>query len=238
MNKKKLFRWIKVFVLLYAVIGIALYYGQEGLLFHPRKMDRKTAYTFAQPFTELNLNYDREINLNIVEFRATDRPADSLARGVILYFHEGRENIAGYASHAADSTAKGYDLWMLDYPGFGKSTGSHKEADLYKYALVFYKLARSRWQPGRILIEGKGVGAAIAAQLASVRDCQRLTLEDPFYSLTAEWRKFFFLYPLGSLFHYHFPIYEYLPAVTAPVTMVHGDARLKPLLKPGDTVIP
>ncbi|GGB05684.1 alpha/beta fold hydrolase [Puia dinghuensis] len=238
MNKKKLFRWVKVAILVYCTIGIALYYSQEWLLFHPKPMERKAAYTLAQPFTELNLNYDKETNLNVVEFKATDRPQDSLAKGVVLYFHDNTGNIATHASRATDFTSKGYEVWMLDYPGFGKSTGSHQEKDLYIYALVFYKLAHSRWKPAEIILQGTGMGAAIAAQLASVRDCQRLIMEEPAYSLTAAWRKYLFLYPLGTLLHYHFPIYQYLPAVTAPVTMLHGDSRLRSLLKPGDEFIP
>src|ERR1700743_3258666 len=87
MNKKTLFRWIKVLVFVYCVVGIAIYYGQERLIFHPVKAERNTWYRFEQPSTELNLNYDSGVSLNIVEFRATDRPADSTARGVVLFFH-------------------------------------------------------------------------------------------------------------------------------------------------------
>ncbi|HEY4110639.1 alpha/beta hydrolase [Puia sp.] len=238
MNKKKLFRWLKVFILLYCLVGIAVYYGQERLIFHPVKAQRNTWYNFDQPSTELNLNYDQNTNLNIVEFRATDRPKDSLAKGVVLFFHGNAANIAGWASNAGDFTAKGYEVWMMDYPGYGKSTGTLDEQSLYKYSLVFYKLARSRWKPMQIILQGKGVGAAIAAQLASVRDCQRLILEDASYSQDAAWRKYLFLYPLGSLLHYHFPTYRFLPDVTAPVTMTGCDSRLKPLLKAGDTFTP
>ena len=238
MNRKKIFRWVKIALLLYGIIGIAFYYGQDRLLFHPVPVDPKTAYAFPQPFTELNLNYDAATNLNVVQFRATDRPADSPARGVFLYFHNGKGNIPLDTAGAGDVTKEGYEIWMLDYPGFGKSTGSRKEADLYKYALVFYKLARSRWKPLQISIGGEGIGAAIATQLASVRDCRHLFLRDADYSLTAAWRKYLFLYPVGTLLHYHFPTYQYLPAVTAPVTIAHSDNALKSLLKPGDTFIP
>jgi pimeloyl-ACP methyl ester carboxylesterase len=238
MNKKTLFRWIKVFVLVYCIIGIAIYYGQQRLIFRPVKADRNTWYHFDQPSTELNLNYDSGVSLNIVEFRATDRPADSIARGVVLFFHDNTGNIASYTSRTAALTGKGYEVWMMDYPTFGKSTGPRDEATLYKYSLVFYKLARSRWQPGQIEISGLGLGAGIAAQLAAVRDCRQLTLENAHYSLTAAWRQYLFLYPLGTLLHYHFPVYQYLPQVTAPVTLIHSDKRLQSLLKPGDTFIP
>jgi pimeloyl-ACP methyl ester carboxylesterase len=245
--KKIIFRYTKLVILVYCTIGIAWYYSQDWLLLHPAKLEAGKAYTFAQPFTELNLNYDAQTNINIVEFKATDRPADSLARGVVLYFHGNSGNIERYAPHSAEFTSKGYEIWMIDYPGFGKSTGPMSEKRLYDLALVFYKLARSRWKPAEIVIYGRSFGTGIAAELASVRDCRRLILESPYYSMTSVFRRYLFLYPLGRMLHYHLPTYEYLPLVTAPLTIFHGDAdtyipysnsrRLVPLLKPGDEYI-
>lgn len=245
--KKKLIRWAKVLILLYCVIGIAWYYGQEKLLFRPLAVDRKVIYTFSEPFAELNIPYDATTNLNVIQFHATDRPADSLAKGVVLYFHGNRDGISRYAPAAIDFTAKGYEVWMLDYPGFGKSTGVLSERKLYEYALIFYKLARSRWSPRQIVLYGKSLGTGIAAQLASVRDCRRLILETPAYSLTSVARRYLFVYPVGAMLHYHFPTNEYLPAVTAPITIFQGDedrtvpysnaSRLKPLLKKGDEFV-
>lgn len=247
MSKKHLIRWAKILVLLYCIVGIAWYYGQEKLLFHPVAVNKKTAYAFDQPFTELNIPYDAATNLNVIQFRATDRPVDSLAKGVVLYFHGNSEGIVRYAGAAPGFTKKGYEVWMLDYPGFGKSTGVFNEKKLYDYALVFYKLARSRWSPGQIILYGRSLGTGIAAQLASVRDCRRLILESPAYSLTSVARRYLFLYPVHSMLHYHFPTNEFLAAVTAPVTLFHGESdhtvpygnasRLKPLLKKGDEFV-
>ena len=246
-QKKIVFRWVKVLVLLYCVIGIAWYYGQDRLLFHPEVVERGVKYAFDQPFKELNLPYDAATNLNVIQFRATERPADSTAKGVVLYFHGNKAGIGRYAPAAVDFTKKGYEVWMLDYPGFGKSTGVLSEKKLYEYALVFYKLARSRWQPGQIILYGKSLGTGIAAQLASVRDCRRLILETPAYSLTSVARRYLFLYPVGMMLHWHFPTNEFLPAVTAPITIFQGDddgtvpysnaSRLKPLLKSGDEFV-
>jgi pimeloyl-ACP methyl ester carboxylesterase len=247
MTKKIVFRWVKIFLLVYAVVGIAWYYGQDRLLLHPVKMDSKEAYNFDQPFTELNLNYDTLTNLNVVQFKATDRPADSVAKGVVLFFHGNSNNIAHDGPHAIELTSKGYEVWMMDYPGFGKSTGGRTEKELYAYSLVFYKLARSRWKPAQIVLYGRSFGTGIAAQLASVRDCRRLILDCPYYSMTSIFRRYLFLYPVGMMLHYHLPTNEYLLAVTAPITIFHGDEdwtipysnarRLVPLLKPGDEFI-
>ena len=241
--KKKIFRWLKIGLLVYAVAGIALYFTQEKILFHPVPVGRTTIYDFGgQPFTELNLRYDKETNLNVIQFKAADS-----AKGVVLYFHGNKNNISRYAAYAKDFTARGYEVWMLDYPGFGKSTGVFSEQKLYNYALEVYILARSRWQPSQIILYGKSLGTGIAAQLADVRDCRRLILETPYYSLDAVAGHYLPFYPWGRLLHYHFPTYSHLPAVTAPITIFQGTgdwmvpyrnaSRLKPLLKSGDEFI-
>jgi len=264
--KKKVFRWVKVLALLYGLIGIAFYYLQDTLLFHPVAVNREVAYQFDQPFTEVNLPYNKETNLNIVQFRVTagwPKHVDTAhtdvvsgrndstgagAKGVVLYFHGNKRNVTWYARHAADFTSRGYEVWMLDYPGFGKSTGPSSEKLLYAYALQVYKLARSRYQPSQIIIYGKSLGSGIAAQLASVRNCRRLILESPYYSLTALVRHYMPVYPVSAMLHYHFPTNEFLPAVTDPVTIFHGtddglipfsqSERLKVFLKPGDRLVP
>lgn len=243
-KRKKLFRWLKVFLLLYGIIGIAIYYLQDKLLFHPVAVESKFRYNFSQPYTELNISYNRVTNLNIIQFKNT---AGDTAKGVVLYFHGNKENVAHYAPYAADFTARGYEVWMMDYPGFGKSTGKFTEENLYKYALVIYKLARSRWPSDHITIYGKSLGTAVAAQLASVRDCRRLILECPAYSLTSLAQRYAPIYPMGRMLHYKFPTNEYLPSVTAPITIFQGTddgvvfysnaSRLKPLLKPTDAFI-
>jgi uncharacterized protein len=239
MNKKILFRWIKVLLLVYGVVGIVFYYVQDSLILHPVKLDAATSYRFSEPFSELNLNYDQETNLNVVEFKASlvregdgrpagvDSPArggDSLAKGVVLFFHDSRGNIGDYAAVSRGLTAQGYEVWMMDYPGFGKSTGPINEQRLYDLALVFYKLARSRWKPMQIVLYGQGFGTGVAAQLASVRDCRRLILQHPYSSMAARFRPYLFLYPLdGRFLHYHLPTHEYLKEVTAPVTTIESE---------------
>ena len=237
MSKKVFWRWVKVVVLVYCLIGISVYYGQDRLVLHPVPLAREKAFAFDKPFTELNLPYDAETNLNVVEFRATDRPADSPAKGVVLYFGDGKGNIATHAGDATAFASRGYEVWIMDYPGFGKSTGVFTEKNVYGYALVFYKLARSRWKPSQIVLCGKGLGTGIAAQLASVRNCSRLILEGPYYSMTSRFRRWLFVYPVAMMLHYHFPTYQYLSAVTDPITMIGGDKRLKAFLKPGDEFI-
>jgi alpha-beta hydrolase superfamily lysophospholipase len=242
--KKKFFRWAKIIVLVYAALGIALYYLQDHILIHPAAIQKNKPYGFTSPFREINIPYNAETNLNIIQFITAD---SAKIKGVVLYFHGNRKNISWYEKYVHSFTSQGYELWMIDYPGFGKSTGAFTEEKLYAYALELYKLARTRYKPINIVIYGKSMGTGIAAELAAVRDCKYLILETPYYSMTSLAAHYFPIYPVSRLIHYKFPTNVWLMKVTAPVILFHGteDAvipysqseKLSSVLKPQDELV-
>ena len=241
--KKKIFRWIKIIVTVYCIIGIGLYYLQDKIFFHPEPLAADYQYDFPIPHEEVNIPYTRKSTINIVQFH----PVDSPARGVVLYFHGNRRNIARYVMRAPGFTKNGYEVWMIDYPGFGKSTGEFSEQMLYDWALVFYKLARARYSKDSIILYGRSLGSGIAAQLAAVRDCKALILETPYYSFTSMAGSWFPVYPVKQMIEFKIPTWKYLQEVTAPVTIIHGTddgiishryaKRLMPYLKKGDRFV-
>ena len=241
---KRLLRWIKVIVLLYCVIGIALYYSQEYLLFHPKVLARDYRYQFNRPFTEVEIPFNKTDTLNMVQFF----PADSMKRkGVVIYFHGNRENINRYERFVNNFTKHGYEVWIEDYPGFGKSVGDRTEQILYQQALQVYKMAVTKYKQDSIIIYGKSLGTGIAAYLASVTDCKQLILETPYYSIPDIFDCYTFIYPTSRMTRYKIPTNEYLPDVKAPITIFHGTndwvipyrcaSKLKTVLKPTDQFI-
>lgn len=239
----KIFRWVKISIVIYCMIGIGLYYLQEKILFHPTTINSDSAYHFSEPFTEENIFWDAQTKFNLVRFSVPD----SLKKGLVIYFHGNRDNITRYALFAKNFTKNGYEVWMPDYPGFGKSTGELTEQILYDEALQVYKMARIQYQPEQIILYGKSIGTGIAAELASVRDCKRLILETPYYSITSLTRTLAWMYPLELLLHFSFPTHTYLSKVTAPISIFQGTAdfvvpyfnakRLQKKLKPRDEFI-
>lgn len=242
--KKKIFRWAKIILLIYAALGIALYYLQDYIMIRPEVVPRNKPYGFRSAFHEVNIPYNTETNLNIIQFISKD---DVVTRGVVLYFHGNKKNISWYEKYVHSFTSKGFEVWMMDYPGFGKSTGSFSEEKLYDYALELYKLARSRYKPREIIIYGKSMGTGIAAELASVRDCKYLILETPYYSMTSLAAHYFPIYPVSRLIHHKFPNNKWLPKVTAPIIIFHGtrdglipysqSVKLASFMKPGDEFV-
>ena len=200
------------------MIGIALYFLQDKFIFHPQKLASDYQYKFDVPFQQIDLAVTEEKNLSIVQFTIPD----SVRKGIVLYFHGNRENINRYAPYAKNFTRNNYEVWMLDYPGFGKSTGKRNEGILYEDALTLYKMAINKVAADSIIIYGKSLGTGIASHLASVRDCKRLILETPYYNMDALAKHYFFIYPVVPMSKYTLPTNKNFKFINAPIAIFHG----------------
>ena len=218
MKWKKAWKITRIAALIYLGLGIVLYFTQTLFIFHPRKLSADHTFNFPFPFQEVNIPVTEEKNISIVQFTVPD----SVRKGVVLYFHGNRENISRYAKYSPFFTRNQYEVWMIDYPGYGKSTGKRTEKILYEDALTFYKLANSKFPAENIILYGKSLGTGIASQLAMVRDCQRLILETPYYSMDALARHYFPIYPVMPLSKYALPTHEYFEFIREPITIFHG----------------
>jgi len=243
MKKKIILRWLKIIIIIYSSIGIALYYLQEQFLFHPRKLSGTHVFGFNVPFEEINIPFNGTDTLSMVKFF----PLDSVRKGVVLYFHGNRENIGRYAKFAGHFTKQGYEVWMEDYPGFGKSTGERTEKKMYEQGLQVQKMAAAKYGKDSIILYGKSFGTGIASYVASGSNNQRLILETPYYSIPSLFSSYAPIYPTGKMSNYQIPVYLFLQDVHYPVTIFHGTddgvipyrnaAKLKKYLKPADEFI-
>ncbi|MBL0145132.1 MAG: alpha/beta fold hydrolase [Chitinophagaceae bacterium] len=243
MNKKKTFRWIKIIVLLYCSIGIALYYLQEKFLFHPVTLAADYTFDFKTPFEEVAIPLNSDETINMVKFFSTD----TITNGVVLYYHGNKQNINRYAKFVNAFTKNGYEVWMPDYQGFGKSTGLRTEKKLNELALQVYKMANAKFKNDNIIIYGKSLGTGIAAYAASVTNNKRLILETPYYSIPSLFSCYAPIYPTTKMSTYKIPVNEYLGEVKYPITIFHGTddgvipyrnaSKLRNVLKPIDEFI-
>ncbi len=212
-------------------------------MLQPEPVSIDSNYAFPNPYREVNIPYAADVNMNVIQFTTKD----SVPKGVVLYFHGNKQNIGHYANQAPAFTRNGYEVWMIDYPGYGKSSGTLTEQGLYDWALTLYKLARARYTPDSIVLYGRSMGSGIATQLASIRDCKYLLLEAPYYSFPSIMSSYLPIYPYERLIRLKIPTWQYMQKVTAPVTIFHGTndgvirisnaRRLQPYLKPNDRFI-
>ena len=239
MKKKRIFFILKLVIIIYCSIGIALYYFQDKLLFHPKSLQADHKFSFKIPFTEINIPVNETDTINMVKFLPAVTP-----KGLVLYFHGNMENVEHYEYCVPAFTDKGYEVWMPDYPGFGKSTGVRNEKKLYDLAWLVKKMAMTKYHSDSIIIYGKSLGTGIAAYAASGSNCKELILETPYYSIPDLFHHYAFIYPTSAMANYQIPTWKFLEDVKAPVIIFHGDAdrtipyscaeKLKKSLKPTD----
>jgi pimeloyl-ACP methyl ester carboxylesterase len=215
-SKKIIRRSLITIIIIYILGGIVLYFIQDLLIFHPTSLPKDHKFSFTQPFEEENILFDKE-NLSIIKFRPSDQ-----RKGIVLFFHGNMENVEHYAQYPSLFTRNGFEVWMIDYPGFGKSTGKRTEDIMYRQAEFMYDLAREMVHPDSILIYGKSLGTAPASYLASVRDCKLLVLETPFYNMPELAKEHFPIYSFIPLVRYSFPNNEHLKKISVPVFIFHG----------------
>lgn len=240
---RKIYRITIVFTLIYCSVGIALYHLQEKFLFHPDALPKDFKFKFPFPFKEVNIAMSKTDTLNLVQFF----PADSFSKGVVIYFHGNSGNVIKYAKYVSNFTKHGYQVWIPDYPTFGKTTGKLTEENIYAQAKEVFKLARSKFATDSIFVYGKSLGSGVAAYIAAKEDCAGLILETPYYSIPELFRSYAAIYPVKRMSHFKFPVGEYLKEVKQPVIIFHGTSdetipyseavKLKKLLKPGDEFI-
>ena len=198
-------------------------------------------YNFRVAHEEYNIKTEDGNTLNSVLFKAV-KP-----KGVIFYLHGNGGSIDSWQRVAFHYTDLGYDVFMLDYPGYGKSTGHIKsQQQLFDAVKMAYQHVKTLYPENQIVILGYSIGTGPAAWLASQNHPQRLILLAPYYSLADEVKT---LYPFlpSFILKYQFNTYKYIQHLPAPITIFHGDAdelidhtssiRLKKYFKPGDRLI-
>ena len=142
--------------------GIGL--TQEKLLFHPETLPADFSYSGLYPpeqdVEELSIAVDGAV-LNALLFRQPD------SRGLVFYLHGNGGNLVSWTRNVAFYRQLGFDLFMLDYRGFGKSTG-HIASEAQLHADV--RAAWARVAPGYagkpVVILGRSLGSGLATRLA------------------------------------------------------------------------
>ena len=218
LNKKRIFNGVKILLLVYASIGIALFYLQDQFLFHPQKLSANYQYKFNGRFEELNIPFNETDTMNVIKFLPDNIPV----KGAVIYYHGNMKNIAHYATFVAPFLKLGYEVWMEDYPGFGKSTGEITEQKLYDQALQVKKMVDANFKSDSIVIYGKSLGTGIAAYVASRTKAKILILETPYYSIPSLFSSYAFMYPNQMMSNYKLPTGEFLMDINYPVVILHG----------------
>jgi len=206
-----------IVVAIYIVISILLYYLQDYFLFKPEKLPKDFTFLYEnQQVEEYNIETRDGAVINGLHFRVEN------PRGVVLYLKGNSKSIKGWGKFAVDFTRHGHDVIMVDYRGFGKSTGKRSQKAIKHDLQYIYNKIREQVREEFIILYGRSLGSGFATKLASMNNPKMLILDAPYYSLTKVTGRYMPFMPLSLILKYPMPTFKWLKYVNCPIHIIHG----------------
>lgn len=166
-----------IFCGFYVAVLLALYFFQEKLIFFPDKLKKDYQFSFNAKFEEINLTtLDGEI-LNGLHFYAKN------PKGAVLFFHGNTNDISRWGGQSDFWLNLGYDFFVFDYRGFGKSSGEiRSENELYEDANLMFERVLKDFKKDEIVVLGYSIGSGISAKVAENFGISKLILVSPYFN--------------------------------------------------------
>jgi fermentation-respiration switch protein FrsA (DUF1100 family) len=146
------------------------------------------------------------------------------SKGVLLFFHGNAGNI----SHRLDSirifNRLGLDVFIVDYRGYGESSGEPSEAGLYEDGEAAWAYLRTERNiaADRMVVFGRSLGAVVAARVASRHAPAGLIVESGLTSAVDMAKRLYPFLPARLLTRLEFPLLEFAREVHCPALVIHS----------------
>ncbi len=218
---------VVVLVLAYAGLVGCVFIAQESLVYFPN-MGRQIVVTPAAhglPYEDVAIRTEDGETLHAWWLPAPD------ARAAVVLFHGNAGNISHRIDYARMFRGLGYSTLLVDYRGYGKSTGSPSEEGTYRDALASWRwLTATRGMRGQdIIVFGESLGGAVACWLAERHAPRALVLASTFTSVPDLGAEIYPFLPVRLISRFKYNTLECVPKVSAPVLVIHS---------PGDDIVP
>jgi len=181
--KKTFIRMGILLLIIYIGTGVFLYLQQRTFLYHPTQ-------NIASKYTNMVLENEEE-KINIIILNEGHKNA-------ILYFGGNAESMTASSDYIAAQFPE-FTVYLMDYRGYGASSGVATEKGLYSDALKLYDRAKEKHD--HISIGGRSLGTAIATYVAANREVSKLALITPFDSIVNVAQGRYPMYPVALLLH-------------------------------------
>ena len=195
---------------------IIVYLVQERFIFKPEKLKQDFIYKYDAPFKELFFDIEPGVRINGLHF-TVDKP-----HGLVLYFHGNTRSIKGWARYAKDFYRYQYDVVLVDYRGFGKSTGKRTEKDMLNDMQFVYDDLAARYTEQHIIVYGRSLGSGFATRIASDNNPRYLILDAPYFSFTKAIERFLPMLPVRFVLRYHLRTDKWIENVRCHTYIIHG----------------
>jgi uncharacterized protein len=204
--------------ILLVLVGLLLiaYFIQEKLIFKPEKLSADFRYKYDAPFEELFFDVEPGVRINGLHFYREN------PRGLVLYFHGNTRSIKGWAKYARDFYRYNYDVVLVDYRGFGKSTGKRSEEKLHGDMQFVYDTLAAKYPEDHLVVYGRSMGSGFATKLATENNPRYLILDAPYYSFRKVAERYLPFLPVRFVLRYQLRTDKWIASVKCPIYILHG----------------
>jgi pimeloyl-ACP methyl ester carboxylesterase len=208
--------------LVWAGATTALWFGQERILFKPEPLAADVALSSDPDVSERFVDVPGA-RLSVLELR---RPHPD---GVVFFLHGNNANLKTWFTGGDLYRRANLDLVMMDYRGFGKSTGRiDSEVQLHDDVEAVWQSVAARYAGKRVIAYGRSLGTALASAWAARHRPALTIMVSPYISMRELAAQHYPWVP-EALLRYRLDNAESVARLQTPLMLVHGDS---------DTLIP
>ena len=207
---------IAYIIIIYLVVVLLIILVQEKLIFKPEKLSADFTYKYDSPFRELYFDVSPGVRINGLHFHVT-KP-----KGLILYLHGNSRSIKGWAKYARDFYRYQYDVVLVDYRGFGKSTGKRSEKDMLGDIQFVYESLLKDYPEDHLIVYGRSLGSGFATKIASENKPRYLILDSPYYSFLKVVERFLPIFPNRWIIRFQLRTDIWIRTVNCHTYIIHG----------------
>ena len=176
--KQKTCKRMLYILLFYVLIGAVLFFYQRKLIYFPTA---KIPHDYEQQ----QLIHDN-ITLEVIVLNQGQKEA-------IIYFGGNAESVVYSAENFVDTFPR-QTVYLLNYRGYGGSTGKPSEKGFFADALFLFDKVLEKQTT--ISVIGRSLGSGVATYLASKRPVKKMALISPFDSITRVAQNNFMIFPM------------------------------------------
>lgn len=214
--------FIILVVVAYSALTALLYFGQDSLLFYPRSSNPKIESRYR--------DYTISFEVQDAELHGWFFPAANPKAPALVYYGGNGQELS---ESIDDIRALGdYSYVIVNYRGYGRSTGSPSEKALKSDALVILDSLESqgRMSLANSFILGRSLGSGIATHVAANRKTKGLILVSPFDSIEAIASDLYFFLPVRWFIRHPFRSIDYVDRIDVPTLVIKAQVdRVIPL---------
>lgn len=213
--RRSVFSIVGIGALVYALVVAFVYFRQEKLIFQPSPLAVDHQFSLAD-VQEVKVPVEGA-ELSALHLRLPD------PKGVVFFLHGNAGNLQTWLTSVDFYRRVNYDLFIIDYRGYGKSTGTiESEAQLHADVNKAWNMVSPMYAGKKLVVYGRSLGTGLAAKLASAVQPDLTVLVSPFESLKAMGEVHYPWLP-AAVNRYTMRTDQWLPAIKGAVIIEHGD---------------